>query len=40
MIYEKTEKDKNDFIFHIFKQDKNLAKRIDNPDLNYSFCNL
>ena len=40
MIYEKTEKDKNDFISHIFKQDKNLAKRIDNPDLNYSFCNL
>ena len=39
-ISEIIEKEKNDFIYHIFKQDKNIAKRIDNPDLNPCFCEL
>ena len=33
------EKEKNNFIYHIFNQDKKLAKRIDNSDLN-NFCYL
>ena len=32
------EREKNKFIYHIFKQDKKLAKRIDNDDINYNFC--
>jgi hypothetical protein len=32
------ESEKNKFIYHIFKQDKKLAKRIDNDDINYNFC--
>ena len=32
------ESEKNKFIYHIFKQDKMLAKRIDNDNTNYNFC--
>ena len=37
-ISKKIEKSKDNFIYHIFKQDKKLARRIDNPDLNNNFC--
>lgn len=39
-IPEIIEKEKNEFFYHIFMQGKNLAKRIDNRGLNYSFCEL
>jgi hypothetical protein len=39
-ISEEIEKDKNNFIYHIFQQEKNLAKRIDNSNLEYNFCKL
>ncbi len=39
-ISKKIEKSKDNFFYHIFKQDKKLARRIDNPDLNNNFCQL